>query len=207
VKTLKADRILVAFDQFLRPEELDFVRTFATEMEYQFSAATTVHKGRPGTLDVTRRRARVLTGLEAQDIGRFFKAKVAETLPSVLEDLELPMRPTGRTSVQITSTGDGEYYKPHVDNSPEAVERRELSFVYFCHSHPRKFEGGELRIYATRLYTGIQDPDVRVHVISPEANRMVFFQGDFLHEICPVVCHSNRLVDTRLTVNGWVYLE
>jgi SM-20-related protein len=207
VKTLKVDRILVAFDQFLRPDELDFVTKYAVGMEHQFSAATTVQMGRPGTLDVSRRRAKVLTDIETRELGKFFKAKIEEMLPSVLEELGLPIRPARRISVQITSTGDGEFYKPHTDNSPHAANRRELSFVYFCHSYPLSFQGGELRVYDTRLYGEIQNPGVRIHVISPEQNRIVFFQSDFVHEICPVFCPTNRFENTRLTVNGWIYFE
>jgi SM-20-related protein len=207
VHTIKVDGILLAFDQFLIPAELDFVTAYVMGMEHKFSAATTIQMGRPGTLDVARRRARVLTDVETAEVGRFFKTRIEQMLPSVLEDLQLPIRPTKRISVQITSTPDGGFYKPHTDNSPQATNRRVLSFVYFCHRYPLSFQGGDLRIYGTRSYAEIKKPGVPVYVISPEQNRIVLFQSDFVHEICPVVCPSNRLADTRLTVNGWVYCE
>ena len=207
MNTMKVDGLLLTFDEFLMAAELDCVTAYVMGMEHKFSVATTVREGRPGTLDVARRRARVLTDVETGEVGKFFKARIEQMLPSVLEDLHLPIRRANRISVQITSTGNGGFYKPHTDNSPRDTNRRVLSFVYFHHRYPLSFQGGELRIYGTRVYAEINDPSLHVHVISPEQNRIVFFQSDFVHEICPVVCPSDKLADTRLTVNGWVYFE
>ena len=137
MKTIRVDRMLVAFDRFLAPAELDFIKMYVIGMEHRFSAATTVQMGRPGTLDVSRRRARrVLMDAELGEVGKFFKTRIEQTLPSVLEELQLPIRRTKRIAVQITSTGHSGFYKPHTDNSPQTTNRRELSFVYFCHQYP-----------------------------------------------------------------------
>jgi Rps23 Pro-64 3,4-dihydroxylase Tpa1-like proline 4-hydroxylase len=204
---MKVDQILLAFDQFLMPTELDFITEYAMKMEKTFSPATTVQMGRPGTRDTARRRASVLTEVGAGEVGKFFRARIEQALPSVLQDLQLPVRRASRISVQITSTGDRGFYKPHVDNSPQDSNRRVLSFVYFCHRYPVSFQGGELRVFSTRSHAELTNPGVQVHAISPEQNRIVFFMSDFVHEICPVVCSSNRLADTRLTVNGWIYFD
>lgn len=206
-KSIRADRILIALDQFLEPSGLDSVRTCAMRMEDRFSAATTLKNGRPLTLDVAVRHARVLTDVETGEVGKWFKARVEQVLPSVLEELELPVRKPKRVAVQITSTGDGGFYKPHTDNSVHTPDRRLLSFVYFCNRYPVSFQGGELRIYGTLSHAELHDPGVQVHVISPEQNRIVFFLSDYVHEICPVVCKSSSVADTRLTVNGWIYFE
>jgi SM-20-related protein len=207
MSTTKVDQILLAFDQFLMPAELDFITAYAMKMEETFSPATTVQMGRPGTLDTARRRASVLTEVGSGEVGKLVKAKIELALPSVLQDLQLPVRRASRISVQITSTGDRGFYKPHIDTSPQDSSRRVLSFVYFCHRYPLSFQGGELRIYSTRSHAELGNPDVRIHAISPEQNRIVFFKSDFVHEISPVVCSSNRLADTRLTVNGWIYFD
>lgn len=205
MKAPKVDGILVAFEQFLLPAEPDFTVAYAAGMESNFSIATTVEMGRPGTVNAARRRANVLTGIDTGEVGTLFKSRIEEVLPTVLRALQLPLRRTRRISVQITSTGDGGFYKPHSDNSPLDVNRRELSFVYFC--NPVGFQGGDLRIYGTRVYAETVNPSVQIHTISPDQNRIVFFRSDFIHEICPVVCGSNKLADTRLTVNGWIYFE
>jgi Rps23 Pro-64 3,4-dihydroxylase Tpa1-like proline 4-hydroxylase len=161
--------------------------------------------GRPGTVNTARRRAVVLTEVDTDEIGALFKAKVERAVPTVLEELQLPIRQPGRVSVQMTSTGDGGFYKPHTDNYVHDMNRRRLSFVYYCNRYPISFQGGILRIYDTREYAKLRDPKTKVHTVTPVQNRMVFFQSDYVHEISPVVCASNRLVDTRLTVNGWIY--
>jgi len=203
--TSEVNEILVVFDEFLSSADLGLVRTQALKMEARFSPATTVQMGRPGTLNVARRRADVLTDADTGDIGKFFKSQVEQALPLVLEVLHLPVQKAQRISIQITSTADGGYYKPHTDNSPQDVNHRLLSFVYFCNQYRGSFQGGELRIYSTQSHEGMGDPDVQVYVISPEQNRVIFFRSDFVHEISPVVCMSNKLADTRLTVNGWIY--
>jgi SM-20-related protein len=204
---IKVQGILLTFENFLMSTELDFVTEYATRMEDKFAPATTVEMGRSGKLNVARRRARVLTEIDTGEVGKFFKTRIERSLPRVLEELKLPKRRVRRISVQITSTGNGDFYKLHTDNSVQDTNRRFLSFVYFCHPCPVRFQGGELRIYSTREHGEINDPNIHVHAISPEQNRIVFFQSDFVHEISPVVCASARLADTRLTVNGWVYSE
>jgi SM-20-related protein len=207
VNATDTNRILVILDQFLTPVELDLTRTYAANAEARFSPATTVRMGKPGTLDVDRRRARVLTQVDSGEVGERFSGKIEQLLPEVLETLELPVRPARRITVQLTSTGDGGFYRPHTDNSPQDINRRVLSFVYFCNPYPESFQGGPLRIYGTRSQRELEAPGVEVHVVSPEQNRIVFFKSDFVHEICPVVCPTDKLWDTRLTVNGWVYLD
>jgi Rps23 Pro-64 3,4-dihydroxylase Tpa1-like proline 4-hydroxylase len=201
----RVDGILVAVEQFLPPGELDFTTAYAAGMESNFSAATTVEMGRPGMINAARRRARVLTGIDTEEVGTLFKSRIEEVLPTVLQALRLPLCRARRISVQMTSTGDGGFYKPHSDNSPLDINRRVLSFVYFCNRYPVGFQGGDLRIYSTREYSEREEPSVQVHAISPDQNRIVFFRSDFIHEICPVVCTSKKLADTRLTVNGWIY--
>lgn len=207
MNTPRVDRILLVFEQFLQAAELDFLRSYAIGMEQEFAQATTVQMGRPGTLDVARRRANVLTDVGTGEAGQFFKTKIEKTLPAVLESFELPILPARRISVQITSTGDGGFYKPHTDNSPQDSNRRVLSFVYFCNPYPGGFQGGDLRIYETREHKEIEKPGLQVHTITPYQNRIIFFKSDFVHEISKVVCPSNELTDTRLTVNGWIYFD
>jgi len=204
---IRVDQIFLAFDHFLMPGELELITAYAMKMEKTFSPATTVQMGQPRTLNTTSRRANVLTEVDTGEVGKFFKARIEQALPSVLSELQLPVRRVTRISVQITSTGDGGFYKPHIDNSLQDSNRRVLSFVYFCHRNPVSFQGGELRIYRTRSHAELATPDVKVDVISPKQNRIVFFKSDFVHEISPVIGSSTRLEDTRLTVNGWIYFD
>jgi SM-20-related protein len=160
VNTLKADGILLAFDEFLMPTELDVVRAYVMRMEDKFSAATTMPMGRPRTLDLAHRRARVISYVETAEVGQFFKDRIEQMLPSVLEELRFRIRPAKRIAMQVASTLDGDFYKPHTDNSPQSRNRRLPSFMYFCHRCPLGFQGGDLRIYGTRSYAEIKNPGI-----------------------------------------------
>jgi SM-20-related protein len=199
------NEILVLFDEFLSPFDLGFVRAEALKMESRFSPSTTVQMGRPTSLNLARRRSNVVIDVDTGHVGKFFKSQVEQALPSALEELHLPVRKAQRISLQITSTGDGGFYKPHTDNSPHDRNRRLLSFVFFCNQRCGSFQGGELRIYDTQSHDSMWDSEVKVHVIAPEQNRIIFFRSDYVHEISPVICPSNELKDTRLTLNGWIY--
>jgi SM-20-related protein len=204
-KTINVGKLAFTFDHFLEPAELESIRTYAMQMAERFTTATTVQIGSPTTLDLTRRRADVLLDIDTGEVGKLFKARIEKLLPEVLANMHLPARKPQRVSVQITSTGDGGFYKPHTDNSLRDLRRRLLSFVYFCNSYPVSFQGGELRIYGTYLHSAIEDPDVKVELVSPLQNRIVFFLSDCVHEICPVICGDGGIGDGRLTVNGWIY--
>jgi len=115
--------------------------------------------------------------------------------------------------VQLTASGDGDFYGRHSDRGPRAHARRTLTFVYFLHTLPRKFTGGVLRVEAPR---GALSPGPESRVagrrhpeeirIDPEDNRLVLFPSEWLHEILPVQVPSRDFRDSRFTVNGWIHL-
>jgi SM-20-related protein len=198
--------VLFALDQFLTPTELERPVSHAINMVSKFSPASTNYMGGTNVLNLERRRAQVLMGQDTGEVGGLFNTKISCVMPMALEALQLPVRTPRRIIVQMTSTGDGGFYLPHSDNPAYAINRRLVSYVYFCHrADPLSFQGGDLRIYNTGTYAEIRRPDVPTYSVDPQANRIVFFHSDLIHEIRPVSCASDSLVDTRLTVNGWIY--
>ena len=69
---------------------------------------------------------------------------------------------------------------------------------------PRRFGGGELRIFDTVQTEGVPTATERYQLVYPIQNQMVFFPSSYLHEILPVICPSRAFADSRFTVNGWV---
>src|ERR1700691_1778651 len=110
---MSENQILFVIDNFLMSADLESTRAYAVKMEDRFSPATVVHEGRPQTLDVARRRARVLAGVDTGQVGEFFRSEIDRVLPAVLVQLALPIVRAKRISVQMTSSGDGHFYKPH----------------------------------------------------------------------------------------------
>jgi SM-20-related protein len=105
---------------------------------------------------------------------------------------------------QLTASNDGEFFRPHNDNAHEALERREMTFVYYFHCEPKGFRGGGLRIYESPLapVPGIDAPHA---TMPPRQNQVVFFPSHLMHEVRPTHVSSRAFADSRFTVNGWLH--
>ena len=77
--------------------------------------------------------------------------------------------------------------------------------MYFLHKEPRRFSGGELRIFETRLVDDRPVPVDHGQTIVPRQNTIVFFPSRHQHEVLPVRVPSGEFADSRFTVNGWIH--
>lgn len=100
-----------------------------------------------------------------------------------------------RFECQQTIHLDGGFYGRHTDDQGEEAAPRALTFVYYHHRTPRRFEGGELVLY---------DGEDEVRVV-PEDDLLVLFDSSLEHEVRPVTVPSQALEDGRFTVNGWLW--
>ena len=110
-----------------------------------------------------------------------------------------------KIEVQLTASGDGDFYGVHSDGGPNRYSHRDVSFVYFLRTDPGCFTGGELRLEA--LPPGGALPQAREQLIEPKDNRLVMFPSRRRHEILPVYMPSGEFRHSRFTVNGWVSLR
>ncbi len=106
--------------------------------------------------------------------------------------LELPSEWT--YELHMTSHNHGQFYKPHKDTG-SGIRNRMVTFVYYFHSMPKKFTGGQL------LFPGNQP---RPLVIEPTNNSIIFFDSTLVHAVHPVNCPSLKFEDGRFSVNGWI---
>jgi SM-20-related protein len=193
----------VVLDEFLAPQELDELVRFTLEHEADFQSSEVISPaGEPGTIDYSHRRSRVLMDLGKHE--QIILDRVGGVLPLVLDQLGLEQFPVRHMEVQITASNDGDFFHAHCDDSQDSIASRRITFVYFFHSEPRPFEGGELRIYdlpwkEQRLIGG------PYRSIVPQQNQVVFFPCSRLHEITPVACPSRAFADSRFTLNGWLH--
>jgi Rps23 Pro-64 3,4-dihydroxylase Tpa1-like proline 4-hydroxylase len=189
----------VVLDEFLAPQELDELISYALHHEMEFQSSEVISpSGEPGTLDYDHRRSRVLMDLgEHQEV---ILERIRVVLPRVLEKLGIEEFPVRHVEAQITSSNDGDFFHQHCDDAQEMIASRRLTFVYFFHREPRPFEGGELRLYDSpgNMAGGYQS-------IVPQQNQIVFFPCSVLHEITPVECPSGAFADSRFTLNGWLH--
>ncbi|HEY0678930.1 MAG TPA: cupin-like domain-containing protein [Chitinophagaceae bacterium] len=128
----------------------------------------------------------------------FFRQKIVNEvkarLPEVLEALSVKKFEIETFEVQLTSHNDGEYYKWHTDNGSPDTSNRIITFVYYFHSLPKMFSGGQLVIYNKE----------ESFIIEPENDSIVFFHSGRKHEVKPVVCPTRLFEHGRFTLNGWV---
>ncbi len=192
----------VVLDEFLAPQEVNELVTYVMEHEVEFKNSEVISpSGEPGATDYDHRRSQVL-----MDLGKYetiFLDRIRGMLPRVLERLGIEEFPLTQGEVQITASNDGDFFRAHSDDSQEAIASRCVTFVYFFHREPRKFEGGELRLH--NAYGRDEAGRGTYHSIVPQQNQIVFFPCGVLHEITQIECPSRGFAHSRFTVNGWLH--
>lgn len=194
---------VVILDEFLVAEEWRALLEYTFRRTPDFQKTHVIGAGGSNHLDYQTRRSLVLF-----DVGPFaqvFSERLTTFLPHVLTRLRQPPFPVSHIEIQLTGTGNGEFFRRHTDNGSPDVASREVTFVYFFHREPRPFSGGELRIYDTVTDNGSAHPAGPHRVVYPMQNQAVFFPSGCLHEILPVGCPSGEFCDRRFTVNGWFH--
>jgi SM-20-related protein len=194
----------VVLREFLLRDELAALLEHTLSHEGDFRPATAKPPGaRQAIVLPYFRRARVL-----HELGRFSEVigyRVESYLPWVLQRLGLAQFAVSRIEAEITASNDGEFLKKHVDSSTDRFPRRVLNYVYYFNRKPRRFSGGELRLYHTSLEDGRRLFARTFDTVLPENNQIVFFPACVMHEVRPVRCPSRLLADGRFTFNGSVW--
>ena len=167
------------------------VSTHASQLNIDNAAGTQVN-----------RRSRVLYDIDGFHdlLGR----RIMHTLPLLNFRLGIPPFQVSSIEMQLTASSDGEFFRAHTDSGYGPISGRTITFVYFCHREPRMFAGGTLRIYARDPATGGDLMELGQDV-EPTQNSIVFFASDRLHEIISVGCQSRAVLDSRMTLNGWLH--
>ena len=194
----------VILEEFLAPAELDALMQYTLEREADFQVSEVIAPGATkGVIDYESRRSRVLMDLgkhEAVIVNR-----IKDSWPLILQKLDHDPFVASKVEAQITASNDGDFFCCHSDNGQAVSARRELTFVYFFHREPKRFSGGELRIYDSRLEDGAYTATEKCRDIVPQQNQIVFFASPLAHEIAEVKCPSKAFADSRFTVNGWFH--
>ncbi len=193
--------IFVSLENFLgdlRNELLDYV--LGLEQEFQHSTLLPPGKEKP-VVDERLRRSKTIYRLEKFE--EVFAERLREAVEPALARLNRQGFPMGRVEMQVTASNDGDFFRMHRDD--DGTTTRELSFVYFFHREPRRFFGGELRIFDNEVVDGKVLPTDRSQTLSPRQDMVVFFPAHNEHEVLPVRVPSKQFGDSRFTVNGWIH--
>lgn len=193
---------MAVFDEFLAPMELAWAFDLVARRRSAFQTSQVIGDNDQGVQDPGYRRSRVL-----YDLGVFHQlvaTRLTWFFPYILYKLGVPGFDITQVEVQLTSSGEGEFFRPHADNDNGPVRGRAITFVLFCHREPQVFSGGYLRLFGRDPGTGDHLME-EATVVTPSQNRMVLFPSDRLHEVTAVACPSRDILDTRLTLNGWLH--
>ena len=194
---------------FLPKRELRALTKYVLEHESEFTPSTVVsHEGPDSASDPSYRKSLVLYNLG--EYTSMIKDRLLNLLPTALTTFDREAFPISHLDIQLTASNHGDFFKVHQDNSsedPVDIHRREISFVYYFHTEPKSFTGGQLKLYNSENGEVQQSKKQTAQTITPRQNTLVLFPSSYDHEVLPVRCPSRKFVSSRFTVNGWIIRE
>jgi SM-20-related protein len=203
-QSLISPATFIVLEEFLVKQELDALLRFALECEGRFTPSRVMGTGSTeGRINLSCRRSRLLYHLG--EFHNLISDRVRSFLPYVLDKLQHPPFAVASVETQLTATNDGEFFKPHSDNTSASLRARTVTFVYYFHQEPKKYSGGDLHIYDSEYRDGRYIATGTSKTIVPRQNEIVFFPSFLVHEVLPVRVPSRAFADSRFTLNGWVH--
>jgi excisionase family DNA binding protein len=191
---------------FLKKQELQGLIKYVVEHERDFSPSTVVsHEGNESASDLSYRKSLVLYSLG--EYSSLIQDRLYAILPDVLTAFKREAFPISHLDIQLTASNDGDFFKVHQDNSsaePLDIPLREISYVYYFHTEPKSFSGGQLRLYNSHNGKVQHSGKRTAETITPRQNTLVLFPSSQDHEVLPVKCPSRKFINSRFTVNGWI---
>jgi Rps23 Pro-64 3,4-dihydroxylase Tpa1-like proline 4-hydroxylase len=167
-----------------------------------------MHNRKTGELFVDKK---VRDSVYLQDLGEFaapFKAAVSAIVEPALQALHLIEPQLEPAEFELTAYGDGGHIGEHIDTRGHTGRSiRVLSCVYYFAATPRRFSGGELRLFGLPKFAagGGASPDTIFIDIEPKTDSLVVFPSWLRHQVLPVRVPSGRWADARFTVNCWIH--
>ncbi|MEZ0244397.1 MAG: 2OG-Fe(II) oxygenase [Sphingomonas sp.] len=186
------------FPDFLPPDEHRALLDWALAGEALFRPADLAG----GLVNPDFRKA--LVTRELGPMGPVLQARIAGLVPAWIAELRVTPFDTSEIELELAAHNDGAHFGMHIDTYTTDLKARGdrmLSAVYYFHSEPQGFSGGNLRLH--RL--GAKSGDATGVDIPPAQNSLVVFPSWGPHEVLRVSCPSGDFADSRFAVNCWVY--
>ena len=197
------DELLLPYVQirdFLPRRELEALLDYVLSHPQKFKAAR-VGNGDRSFLNTNVRVALAWGNLGPLDVP--LQARLRDALPFIMESTGIPAPQPDRLEIGLAAHGDGAFYRPHIDlaigepgRNRTSESERVLSAVFYFHAEPKRFSGGELRLF--RLGTESRFVD-----IEPLQNSLIAFHSWMRHEVRPVSVPSGEFRDYRFAINCW----
>ena len=194
----------VRVDGLLDAHEHARLLAYARGRAADFAASGVIDHAGSRRIDEQFRRSATLHDLA--EVWGLFEARLRRWLPHVRRELAMAWFPLGQIERQMTVHRQGDFFGRHNDDGTAAIADRRLTCVYYFHGQPRRFAGGELKIYE-RLVRGGRVTAGPEHVtLEPADNSAVFFASSAPHEVCPVAQTSADFADSRFSITVWFRL-
>lgn len=148
---------------------------------------------------------RSLVMQEFPEFAGLFRDRVRSLLPQLAVAFGIGEFPAGEIECELAAHNDGDYLRLHNDVGSPETEERTITYMYYFNNEPKSFTGGEFRLYGGRIVDGSYECGEPAAELEPKNNCILFFPSHCHHEVLPVRCPSNRFIDGRFTVNGWVH--
>lgn len=184
------------FPDFLSKELIEQLFSLAIAKQTEF---------KPSQIDNLNRRidADIRISQILRDFDHLFeplKQSFQEIKQQAMFELKLSAFELAHCEIELAVHEDGAFYKRHIDtstNTPDAKTQRVMTGVLYFHQQPRRFDGGQLRLYSLT-----KDESTYID-IEPEYNSLVLFPAWAPHEVLPVSCPSGLFEHARFAINCW----
>jgi Rps23 Pro-64 3,4-dihydroxylase Tpa1-like proline 4-hydroxylase len=193
----------VQITDFLSPAEHQRLLEHALACQADFHDSGIVGRQGEDTLNYGFRKSRTLSGARLEEIWGMVDRQLHGILPAVRQELEMSWFRLGEVERQLTAHGSGGFFAPHVDTGHPITANRRISCVYYFHTSPRRFTGGELKLYDTWVTPSGSTAAGTYTTLTPVDNSIVFFPSDAFHEVCPVHCETDAFDGSRFTMTIW----
>lgn len=195
----------VRVTDFLPPDEHARMLSSALAWEQDFQDSGVIGTDGKSQVDHHSRKSRSLRSGRLDELWHMFDKRLRAMLPVVRQQLGIPWFPISSIERQLTAHGRGGFFVPHVDNGNPLLYGRRISCVYYFHHLPKRFSGGELRLYDTWVTPTGNTGAGTYTTLEPLDNSLVFFPSDAFHEVCPVESETDAFADCRFTVTIWLW--
>jgi len=185
-------------DNFLKPQEILHLWDTIKENNDSFSSSM-ISKG----LVSENRQSHVLYKKSMPDIDSWFFPKIFNNLNSALRRCHVTQFNMNRHELQLTMHLHDDYYVTHSDTNKENANSPKLTFVYYFHTLPKQYKGGDLLLFDTD--TEEDEYSMKYTRISPAYNSVLFFPSTAFHQITPISLDTDNYLDGRYTLNGWIH--
>lgn len=165
-------------------------------LQSQFTTSSLTSGFKPYVDPERRNSLSLRNNIFIQDLGKRIQAEIDKDIHTRLSKLGINQFKQGHTSIVCLSYPNGTYFKRHNDYISNGIHRRIYTWVYFFHTEPKAYRGGELVFYKNDTETGR---------ITPQNGTLVIFSAGIPHEVLKVEIDSDKFSDSRFCITGFVY--